>query len=153
MIPVSTIQEALVTLLPAAMNSQTVCTLLGAIGLQESNFAYHQQIGGPAHSFWMFEENGIRAVMTNPSSHDYAMDLCTHFGLAFSVESVYDAMLTNDLLACAFARLLLWDDVHPLPSLGDVNGAWQYYVNNWRPGRPRPLDWPANYQMAWEAFA
>jgi hypothetical protein len=152
LIPTQTITEAL-GLLPTAMSSPQAAVLLGAIGAQESEWIYRQQIGGPAHSFWMFEENGIRAVMTHPSSHDYAADLCTHFGLAFSVESVYTEMLTNDLLACAFARLLLWDDVHTLPALGDVQGSWQYYLENWRPGRPRPLDWPANYQAAWEAFA
>ncbi len=35
-----------------------------------------------------------------------------------------------------FARLLLWTDAKPLPAIGDEQGAWDYYLRNWRPGKP-----------------
>jgi hypothetical protein len=35
-----------------------------------------------------------------------------------------------------------------LPRLGESGVAWAQYVKAWRPGRPRPLDWPHNYAAA-----
>jgi len=68
------------------------------------------------------------------------------------VESdVYWALLTDDLLACAIARLILWCDPNPLPAIGDADGAWRCYVETWRPGKPHAIRWAANYQMALDA--
>lgn len=151
MIPKQTITDAL-GLLPPFMTSPEAEVLISAIGAQESEWIYRQQIGGPAHSFLMFEEGGIRALMSNYATETYVDLLCEHFGLAFSVESIYDAILTNDVLAVALGRLLLYADPKTLPAIGDQEGAWRYYLDTWRPGRPRPQDWPPNYQASVEAW-
>jgi hypothetical protein len=65
----------------------------------------------------------------------------------------YDALERDDMLACAFARLLLYTDSRPLPAIGDADGAWDYYIANWRPGKPHRQTWDALYAQALEAFA
>ena len=63
---------------------------------------------------------------------------------------VWTALETNDVLAGVFARLLLWTDAKPLPAIGDEQGAWAYYLRNWRPGKPHPQTWPGFYRQAVE---
>ena len=57
----------------------------------------------------------------------------------------------DDVLAAAFARLLLFTDPAKLPKLGDADGAWQLYLRTWRPGKPHPHTWPDLYAQALEA--
>jgi hypothetical protein len=33
-------------------------------------------------------------------------------------------------------------------AIGDADGAWAYYLNTWRPGKPHPETWPALYVQA-----
>jgi hypothetical protein len=61
---------------------------------------------------------------------------------------VHEALAWNGPLAAAFARWLLYTDPAPLPKIGAENGAWNYYLRNWRPGKPHPETWPANYKLA-----
>ncbi|HEY0201134.1 MAG TPA: hypothetical protein VGC24_05530, partial [Burkholderiaceae bacterium] len=63
-----------------------------------------------------------------------AQALCKVRGVAFTPQAVWDALDDDDLLAAGFARLLLYTDPAPLPAVGDVEGAWAYYLRNWRPG-------------------
>src|SRR5262245_34653406 len=43
--------------------------IMMAIAGQEGNWQYRQQIGGPAHSFWQFEEyGGVQGVLTHSAS-------------------------------------------------------------------------------------
>ena len=53
-------------------------------------------------------------------------------------------------VAAGFARLLLWTDPRPLPAIGDVKAAWQYYLRNWRPGKPHEKTWAPLYAEAME---
>jgi hypothetical protein len=136
-------------LLPSKFDSQKARVQLLSIGLQESGFTARQQLGGPARSYWQMEQGGgIAGVLKHPTSSAYARSVCQLRAVAPVASDVYAAFLNDDQLACAFARLLLWTDAEPLPSLGDAAGAWNYYVANWRPGKPRPNDWPANYTAA-----
>jgi len=123
-----------------------------AIALQESGLAARTQAeGGPARGLWQFERAGVRGVLTHPSSASHARRLCAARACPASEYSVWIALAGDDLLACGFARLLLWTDPAPLPALGDADGAWACYERNWRPGRPRPEHWAANYAMALDA--
>lgn len=141
-------------LLPAKFDGRQARVMLLAIGLQESGFATRQQNGGPARSYWQFEQGGgIRGVLTHPASKAYARAVCGLRAVAPVESDVYAAFLSDDQLACAFARLLLWTDADPLPQLGDADGAWKYYQRNWRPGKPRPEAWPANYAAALDAVS
>ena len=46
--------------------------------------------------------------------------------------------------------LLLWTDPRPLPRIGEVQAAWDYYIRNWRPGKPHPKSWAPLYAQAME---
>jgi hypothetical protein len=73
-------------------------------------------------------------VLGHPASAKLAASLCAQRGIPATSSAVYAALATDDLLACGFARLLLLTDPSPLPLPGDVDGAWDYYLRNWRPG-------------------
>lgn len=148
------VQLTMSHLLPGKFDGPPARVQLLATGLQESGFMTRQQNGGPARSYWQFEQaGGIHAVLTHPASKAYARAFCGLRAVAPVESDVYAAFLSDDQLACAFARLLLWTDANPLPQLGDVAGAWKYYQRNWRPGKPRPEAWPANYAAALDAVA
>jgi len=140
--------------LPGKFDSTAANALLLAIGLQESRFVHRQQVGGPARSFWQFEKGGgVAGVLTHPASAKYAQAACIIRGIAPTRESVYAAMLEDDLLGCAFARLLLYTDAKDLPAPGAVDASWDYYLRNWRPGKPHRRTWNGLYQQAMEALA
>lgn len=134
--------------LPAKFRSDEATVMLLAIGLQESRFRHRQQVGGPARSFWQFEKGGIRGVLNHEASSSVARAVCQARGIMPTVQSVYARMLDDDLLGCAFARLLLWTDAAPLPRLGHQQAAWDYYLRNWRPGKPHPATWAGLYAEA-----
>lgn len=136
------------TLLPVAMNSARADVMLLAIGLQESRFTHRRQIGGPARGFWQFERGGVAGVLEHPASRKHAVSVCAARGVDPTITNVHLALEHDDVLAAAFARLLLWTDAKPLPALGDSATAWDYYLRNWRPGKPHPKTWPALYAQA-----
>lgn len=143
------VEKTMAHLLPSKFDGINARVLLLAIGLQESGFETRQQAGGPARGYWQFEQGGgVHGVLTHPASSQYAKAICGLRAVAPIESDVYGALRSDDLLGCAFARLLLWTDAQHLPALGDADGAWKYYVHNWRPGKPRPDDWPANYAQA-----
>lgn len=115
-----------------------------AIAGQESSWGYRRQVGGPARSFWQFEEGGgvagLFAVV--PAKLKFVCEQCL---VPFDRATVFEACAWRDVLAAAMARLLLWTDPAPLPDIGDVQGSWNYYERNWRPGMPHPDYWPGVY--------
>lgn len=129
------VEKTMAHLLPAKFDGITARVQLLAIGLQESGFETRTQHGGPARSYWQFEQGGgIEGVLKHPASSAYAKAVCGLHAVAPVASDVYGAFLTDDLLACAFARLLLWTDAAPLPALGDREAAFAYYHRTWRPG-------------------
>lgn len=142
------VEQAYAEVLPAKYRCDEATVLLLAIGLQESRFRTRQQIGGPARGFWQFEKGGIRGVLDHEATAATARAVCQSRGIMPTVQSVYARMLEDDLLGCAFARLLLYTDPAPLPKLGQREAAWAYYVRNWRPGKPHPGTWPTLYSDA-----
>lgn len=140
--------------LPSRMSSREAVVMLVAIGLQESRLIHRKQIGGPARGLWQFEQGGgVRGVLTHAASMAAAVSLCITHGVQPATRSVYVALEHDDILAAGFARLLLWTDPRALPApTGDNAGeAWQYYLRNWRPGKPHPQTWPEMWQAAIEA--
>lgn len=136
------------SLLPTKMSTQLALLLMLAIGYQESQGIHRRQLGnGPARGLWQFEKGGgVHGVMTHTASSGYAMQLCAHFRIPFNETAVYQALETNDVLAAGFARLLLWTAPGALPD--NEADAWTYYERQWRPGKPRPHDWPNSYRAA-----
>lgn len=129
------VEKTMAHLLPAKFDGVVSRVILLAVGLQESRFEHRLQQGGPARSYWQFEQaGGITGVLKHPASSGYARAFCGLRAVAPVASDVYAAFLSDDLLACAFARLLLWTDPAPLPALGDRQAAWEYYHRTWRPG-------------------
>lgn len=127
--------------------------MLLAIGLQESRFLHRRQIGGPAMGFWQFEKGGgVRGVLRHHSTSGYARDICSARGVLAEEGPVYEALAKDDVLAAAFARLLLWSDPVPLPSMSDVLVSWALYLRTWRPGKPHPQTWGDLHARAAEAI-
>lgn len=62
--------------------------------------------------------------------------------------SVWEKLAEDDILAAAFARLLLFTDPKSLPAIGAREAAWAYYLRNWRPGKPHPQSWEECYSKA-----
>jgi len=113
--------------LPIKLQGERAEVMLLAIGLQESRFIHRKQINDPAKGFWQFERNGVRGVLSHPASDTLALKLCSEHA-AKSAEQVHILLETQDILACQLARLLLWTDPRPLPEIGEVMSAWDYYV-------------------------
>lgn len=153
-----TITEAAVipalALLPAKMDTPAARVMLLAIGLQESRFIHRRQINGPARGFWQFERGGgVVGVLTHSASAALARQVCEARGAAPSSPAVYAQLESDDVLAAAFARLLLWSDPRALPAVGATDAAWALYLRTWRPGKPHPQTWPDLYRQAVAAVA
>lgn len=147
----SSIINPALELLPHAMNTIQAKVLLGAIGMQESRFNHTSQIGGPAQGYWQFEKGGVRGVITHSASRHHAESVCASFNVDFVDNDIYHALAQNEILACCFARLLLYTDPHPLPEIQEINEAWKYYLRNWRPGNPKEATWGICYMTALHA--
>lgn len=121
--------------------------MLLAIGGQESAWKARVQLGnGPARGWFQFELAGVRGVIRHPGTQRHAKNACDILLVGFDDASVYNTIAFNDALAATFARLLLFSDPRPLPI--DESGAWDYYLRNWRPGKPRPEKWRENWKVA-----
>jgi len=136
--------------------------MLYAIGLQESNLQHRFQISqrsngerfrGPARGFWQFEiGGGVAGVMAHKSSADIARAFTAEFVGSNSTNNgaIWATLAYEDILAAVFARLLLWTDPRPLPppTPASEQEAWDYYIRNWRPGKPHPGQWSARWKAA-----
>jgi hypothetical protein len=132
------------SLLPNYMTSDAARVILMAIAIQESNIAARAQIGGPARGYWQFESAGVEAVLKQtPSLAQAVLDTCD-----IPLTSAAAAIEYNDPVACAFARLMLWYDAAPLPPVSDTAGCYEYYLKNWRPGKPDESRWPTAFATA-----
>jgi hypothetical protein len=135
--------------------------MLIAIGLQESDFLHRQQlignhrnwwesIKGPAVSYWQFERIGIRGVLQHRATRPIALRVLDLFGYPEDVETIYKAIIHNDLLAVCFARLLLFTVPQRLPAKHETAEGWNQYLWAWRPGKPHPARWATRWATAWE---
>ena len=127
--------------------------LLMAIAGQETGWDVRLQQGAPqlGRGFWQFERNGCSALATNQASSDKLTALLDGLEIPVVLPTIHEAVAWNDPLAVGMARLLLWCDPAPLPIVGDPEQSWEMYLRCWRPGKPRPDDWPTNYDAAMEA--
>ena len=126
--------------------------------LQESAAKHRFQLGRDgkpvtnlARGWWQFEKWGGHAgVLRHSSTGPYAMRLAEELGFDPTIEACWDALPYSELLAAGFARLLLWSDHRPLPAAIPANedAGWDYYLRNWRPGKPHRDRWTANWSEA-----
>lgn len=104
---------------------------------------------GPARGWWQFEQGGgVAGVLQHAASRTMAAEACAGVTVVAQAAAVWRAIEGNDLLACTFARLLLWTDPRPLPAAEEP--AWEYYLRNWRPGKPHRAAWGPNWRTASE---
>lgn len=142
-------------------NGPAAEAMLLAIGLQESRFIHRDQVVtgkpagqvGPATGFWQFEKGGgVAGVMQHAMTADIARHVATASGVAFDRDGIWRSFATpaGDQLACAFARLLLFSDPRALPVASDAaeNEAWEFYLRNWRPGKPHRGSWAGFWRQA-----
>jgi hypothetical protein len=137
-------------LLPTAMDTPEARTLLVAIAGQESGLCERHQMGqGTALGFYQCEKLGAVSGVLHGAMSAYAAEACATLAIIPSdVDTVFEAIRLNDALATVIARLVLRMDPKRLPVIGDVGGAWDYYLRCWKPGVPRPATWAANYTAA-----
>lgn len=145
MITLKVIREALEMLGDKYTGLQAEIMLL-AIGYQESSFLYRKQIKGPARGFWQFEIAGIAGVMSHPATRKQAERIAQKRKVNFKALAIHTALEHDDILAACYARLLLYTDPRPLPYTED--DAWDYYIRNWRPGKPHKHRWPKSWKFA-----
>lgn len=149
--------DAGLALLPPAMDSAPARVMLLAIGLQESRLTSRAQIvagggKGPARGLWQFERaGGCAGVLRHDASRYWMHSACLARGCEPTPAALWGRIETDDALACAAARLLLFTDPQRLPAVGDEQGAWALYSRVWRPGKPHPETWPALYAQAVES--
>lgn len=129
--------------LPPNMSNKLPQVLVAmlSIGLQESRFVHRYQVlntpgvKGPARGFWQFESGGgVKGVMTHTASKPHLEKACRELGVPFDRQTIWLALEHNDDLAVVCARLLLYTDAKALPMVQDIDGMWEYYLRNWRPG-------------------
>ncbi len=144
------------SLLPSRMDTPEARVQLVAIGLQESRFQHRFQMGfkpenAPARGFWQFElGGGITGVLNHRTTRAHIWRVCKNLRIENVAGACYEAVAFNDALACVFARLLLWTIPRPLPEIGQVDEAWDYYIEGWRPGKPHRHTWDDLYAQAVE---
>lgn len=143
-------------MLPVKMDSDAARVELLAIGLQESRLKFRAQKTtdpyrkGPARGLWQFERGGgVIGVMTHRATKDLAEAVCKARGVPFDSSLIHARLEFDDILAAAFARLLLWTDPKPLPGVdASVDSAWECYLRNWRPGKPHRETWDEFHAQA-----
>jgi hypothetical protein len=123
-----------------------------AIALQESGLAHRRQMSGgtesgPAASFWQFEAGGgCKGVLTHPAAATKMRAFCDVFNVDQTPAGLWEAMRYHDIIAAIAARLLIYTLPSKLPATADEG--WKQYLSAWRPGRPRPETWQANWDLA-----
>jgi hypothetical protein len=141
-------------------NTVPARVMLYAIGLQESKLTHRYQIiagggKGPARGLWQFEKNGgVKGVLNYKTTAEIARRFAAERAASIDPLLVWEALEHDDILACIFARLLLWTESKPLPlaRLDEQPFAWNCYNRNWRPGKPHPKTWPGNWLSAIKAI-
>lgn len=147
-------------LLPVAMTSMRALRMMWSIGRQESRLIHRYQkttdpyTKGPARGLWQFERGGgVRGVLTHFATRELALKLCVARGVIPTPEAVHPKLEFDDVLAAGFARLLLYSDTRPLPPLGATpHVTWDYYISNWRPGKPHRSTWDEYHNEAIQLF-
>jgi hypothetical protein len=148
----------LLTSLGGPASSDSVRRFMLTIALQESGPKLDARYQGspnitpgPARGWWQFEQGGgVNGVLTHASSLTLAQLVCEKLAVVPQAAAVWRALEGSDLLSVSFARLLIFTDPAPVPSA--EGAAWDYYARVWRPGKPHPETWPANWQTASDAI-
>lgn len=141
--------QASCALLPPQLDSPQAKAMLMAIAMQESRLDARRQIGGPARGFWQFELGGINGVLKHKASAPYINAVLSRLDYDAQPQTSYTAIEHNDVLAFAYARLLLYTLPQPLPDSAEPDEGWEQYIGGWRPGAPHRATWRGYFDTAW----
>lgn len=135
--------------------------LLAIAGQESAVRERRQRPVAHAMGLWQFERGGgVAGVLTHRATMARAGAVCAARRVEPTASAVHAALERDDVLASAFARLLLWSDPRPLPGMAEELEAWRCYVRIWRPGAylrppwtlanlPPPSDrWAGNHRLA-----
>lgn len=124
-----------------------------AISMQESGLTHRRQVSsggqelGAAAGFFQFEMGGgCKGVLAHPLTGPIMHDLCSAFNIVPEPLPLWEAIRYQDIMASVCARLLIRTLPDSLPLTAE--DGWKQYVNAWRPGKPRPESWQANWATA-----
>jgi hypothetical protein len=133
--------------------SRDAARFMLAIAMQESGLTHRRQVlatgkeEGPAASFWQFEKGGgCKGVLTHPGVEKHMKDVCVNYNVEPTPQGLWEAMRYQDIVASIAARLLIFTLPKGLPQTADQG--WLQYVDAWRPGKPHPSTWVANWDKA-----
>ncbi|UXY51647.1 hypothetical protein [Pseudomonas tohonis] len=142
--------EPALALLPDEMNSPEAQLMLLAIALQESGLEKRPLAEGGPHSYWRSgsPDEMVHFVLRCPVTRDLAVTVCDARQVPPVDERVRAALEHDDVLAAAFARLLLWTDPALLPRIDEVDAGHDLYMRTWRTPDPRPELWPEHHARA-----
>jgi len=147
------------SVLPKEMHSPKATAELLAICLQESKALHRRQVlnngsPGPAAGLWQFERGGgIKGVMTHPKTNGPLATALTELRYASAIGDavkLHAIVEHNDVVACVFARLLLWTVPGALARRDEPGKGWSQYIEGWRPGKPHRETWTNYYVEAWQ---
>jgi len=134
-------------------NTPQAARFLLAIALQESGLRNRRQVSadgtenGPAASFWQFEKGGgCKGVLSHRASGPIMLRICEGFNITPEAQILWEAMRYQDVVAAAAARLLIYTLPSGLPQTSEQG--WSQYLSAWRPGKPKPDTWAANWALA-----
>lgn len=139
-------------LLPAELDSPAARAMILAICLQESRLQHRRQIKGPARGYAQFElGGGVRGVLNHPATKPHIQRVLAALDYPPTADAArcWELIEHNDVLAAAFARLLLWTLPDRLPGRTEPNEGWDQYIEAWRPGKPHRDTWDVCYARAW----
>lgn len=123
-------------ILPVKMAGKEARLMMLAIQLQEDPQQLRKQMGdGPARGLWQFEQGGgVKGVLNHPTTKRDADRVCELRQVFAHPVDAWSALEHDDVLAAAFARMLLWTDPAKLPAIGEARNAFDLYIRTWRPG-------------------
>lgn len=145
------------SLLPENMDTVNARAMLVATALQESGLRHRTQQDGDddpydlAVGWWQFERIGVTGVQDHHATCEYAAGVNQVLG--YPAKHAHHAVAHNDVLAAAYARLLLWRLPYALPERAETREAWDQYIAAWRPGKPHYRTWEEHYATAWRAVS
>lgn len=129
-----------------------------ATGLQESQVMFRKQVpSGPARGFLQIEPpTAIAAYDKDAYLRGELMNLRLNTTQLLPTNTtaarrnyLANVCELNDPACVLIGRSIMWLDPSPIPEIGDVEGAWDFYaLKTWRPGKPRPEHWWDNYMQA-----
>lgn len=140
--------EMLATVRPGLDGRKSRCLLLAIAGQESSWTARVQVPGGEARGFWQCEQGGMLSGVVFGANFPTLLTICQRYSVPQSITALFEAIAWHDPVAFAVARLGLWMDPNALPEMGDIDGAWDCYERNWRPGKPSRERWNSVYPQA-----